>query len=175
MADCDGSSSYSNCELTPALVIEAVKHMRGVLSLKHTAWLLKRPQTTLDTWDKRGKEAMEQGVTPTSDHPRAIHVDFHLKIREAQAECALEMLGNIRAAIPGWQANAWLLERVFREEFNMHGDLEKRIGDKVEYLRDQIARLMSPNAVVPMEKVHLKHEDYVYAKKLDSKGDKTEA
>lgn len=65
---------------------------------------------SFDNWLKQGEEHVANGL----ETPEA---DFFLRVKRAIARFMGDALANVRAGAPGWQGEAWALERRGREYF----------------------------------------------------------
>lgn len=62
---------------------------------------------------------------------------FFLAVKRARAEAAVTLLERIESAgkkPKHWQASAWLLERINREDYGIHGDKFEQIQQQIEDL-----------------------------------------
>lgn len=127
-------------ELTDEISAEIIEAIGDVLTLNQASALCSRPQPTADKW-------LEKGRADFNNDEDTVHARFAVGIKRAQALKVKEYLNNIAGRLPGWQANAWLLERCFRSDFSVHGDLETKIGMQIDELKRELVRLTNPEHV----------------------------
>lgn len=92
-------------------------------------------------WMKKGDEAFEARlidpdalITPFDD----AYIEFFMSVKGAEAEVKRFLLDRIwDAGIDQWQANAWILERRFPEEFSLRKDIRVQ-HDKHEVIEVEL-------------------------------------
>lgn len=123
-----GSTQIKYLELDK--VAESVKRNGA---LRYIAWDLGCKQSTLTNWLQIGNEHLEQGI---DDTPEAKLV---VTFNKARLEGMHERLDKIKAN-ESWQAQAWILEKLHREEFNNDNAKLLELERKVDNLGALVAK-----------------------------------
>lgn len=73
--------------------------------------------------------------------------DFSEQMRQKEVEYKTRLIDGIRkAGEKSWQANAWLLERKFKEEFALKSRFEVGSNERLQSLTDNIKKILTPKA-----------------------------
>lgn len=116
-----GSKQLEHCDIDK---IAASVKKNG--AIRYVAWDIGCKQSTLSNWLSVGNEYLENGI---EDTPEAKLV---IAFNRARLESMQERLDKIKAN-DAWQAQAWVLEKLHREEFNNDNtkliELERKVDD----------------------------------------------
>jgi hypothetical protein len=106
--------------LDEEFIEEFVEAMHKVLVITHAAGMCMIHRDTVYKWIAQAKDDLANGIKDT------LHVKFFYRLKKAQSDKIFEFVGNIAKRLKNWQANAWLLERCFREDFGVEaGNMEE--------------------------------------------------
>lgn len=120
---------------------EIIDNIREFLSIRQAAWASKVSDPAINWWMKWGKEALAR------DEDDNIHAQFYLDARKAQSEKIKELIDNIFNRRDGWQANAWLLERCFREDFGSDAAKMAEVTDEILKLKELFMQFKKPDDI----------------------------
>lgn len=71
--------------------------------------------------------------------------DFSEQMRQKEIEYKSSLITSIKkAGEKSWQANAWLLERKYKEEFALKSTLEVNSSEKIQFLTENIKKILTP-------------------------------
>lgn len=93
--------------------------------LKHVANLLCIPYTTLHHWLTRGNREMTEGINDS------IYVSFALQYNRAWSEFLALKLEELGECPKSYGAITWILEKCFREDFEVKSEYVKQLEDYV--------------------------------------------
>lgn len=82
---------------------------------------------TFHNWIKKGKEALKNGETND-------FTEFFWKVLETKVKKLEEHLKEIESCKKGWQARAWLLQRVYPEIYGDHAFQLKEFEERLARL-----------------------------------------
>jgi hypothetical protein len=125
-------------KLDDAMIEKVVDAVKRVLVLRHVAGLCKIHFTSIYNW-------LEQAQADLKENQDTIHVRFFYALKNAQAEKVQEMLDAIATRVNNWQANAWILERCFREDFGSDAGVIQELLDKQGNLESLLTRYLEGN------------------------------
>jgi hypothetical protein len=106
-------------KLTPEVVALFTTSIRAGASLDTAAKYVGVAQGTMRKWLSEGRNALQRAGSPEEADPKyRDQVAFVVEVDEALSEFKINLTGTILVAgREQWQANAWLLERRFPDEF----------------------------------------------------------
>ena len=112
--------------MTPVATAAIAEGVRNALPYPDAAALGGISLTTYHVWMDKGAPVADE-----EEHPDPAFRDFREAIDEAKARLKTELLANIRKAGRDgkWQADAWILERKFPDEF---GRIDRTIVAGIE-------------------------------------------
>lgn len=111
-------------KLNEAMIESLVAAVKRVLVTRHVAGLCGISHETIYAWFRQAKEDNTNGLTDT------LHVRFSDAYKEALSEKVSEYILTIADRKTNWQANAWLLERCFREDFGQDAGIIADLAEK---------------------------------------------
>lgn len=75
--------------------------------------------------------------------------DFSEQMRQKEIEYKLSLVQSIKeAGKKSWQANAWLLERKWKDEFSPKSKLDLQVNETLEELGISIKKILTPHTKV---------------------------
>lgn len=97
--------------------------IKSVLVISRAFDLIGMDRSNMVIWGKKAET-----------HPDSIYAKVIRAVKKAQAEKIQMLVSNIENRVPGWQANAWLLERCFREDFGSDaGAIQELLKQAAEF------------------------------------------
>lgn len=125
------------CTLTEEMIPQLCKAIDEVLSLNQAANLCEIPRTTIIDWIKRGNNHALTGQTDS------LYYKLSTSVKKAQGEAARARMACLMNGDKNWQASAWILERVFREDFGSNSREVDELTELVKQLKQDMAKLKS--------------------------------
>lgn len=86
---------------------------------------------------------LDQAEKDKKDDIESIHTRFSDAVKKARSEKAQQYIKTIENREKNWQANAWLLERCFREDYGTDSDYLREFLAKSNALEEKINLLMN--------------------------------
>lgn len=83
---------------------------------------------------------LEQGKKDIQDNNWTEFSKFFYAVKGAQSAEVQKLVKEIKARVPGWQANAWLLERCFREDFGQEAGIIQELLAQCEKIEQAFKR-----------------------------------
>lgn len=116
--------------LNEELIKKLSDAIRSVLVMRRACDLIGLNRQNLDNWRKKSDEL-----------PDSIYAMLFIEIRKAQAEKIQTLLANIEERKSNWQANAWILERCFREDFGQDAGIIEELVSRANQMDDLIENI----------------------------------
>lgn len=117
-------------ELTEDKIEHILSFVEDGVIVHQVARLSCTPHTNLHRWLGRGKEDAMQGIDN-------LYSRLWTKFEEKRAAVIKKWMGNIGDRLTNWQANAWLLERCFREDFGLDaGSIQELFNNYLKLKQD---------------------------------------
>lgn len=111
--------------LTHELSEQLCAYIRAGLTKKGACDAMMIGESTFYQWLQRGEQDKEAGKNN-------VYVEFAESLGKAEAAFKLAHIKNIKTAADqgSWQASAWMLERVYRDEYGRNADAKVELTGK---------------------------------------------
>lgn len=119
-----------------------INAVREVLSVNQACHLMGIQPRLFYQWRKDAEE--QQALNPETID---IDVCFMRDVRKAQAEAVKKMVNNLYERRDAWQSNAWLLERVFREDFGNDSHRLSEFAEEIIKLKEMLLAIKKPDDI----------------------------
>lgn len=136
-----GNAGGRPTKFTPELTEMIIDAIDKVIVLKHVAGLCEIHVTSLYNWLEQGKQDVIAGNWTD-------HAQFFYAVKGAQGKKIRQMLDKIAAGSKNWQAQAWILERCFRDEFGVDAGVIQELLAKCEKLENDFKRMNDNQGVI---------------------------
>lgn len=128
-------------KLDEEMIIRVTDAVRRVLVTRHVAGLCKISHDTIYEWFKRAKRDRSEGLIDT------IHIKFSDAYKAALSEKVNEYIECISTCQKNWQANAWLLERCFREDFGADAGVIQDLIASQAKIEEMLVKYTDPSSM----------------------------
>lgn len=116
--------------LDDAMIVKIIDAIPKVIIRKHVAQLNNLNESTLRTWLKRGNNEIREGIEDT------IYVKLVQAYNKRRSEVLEEKLTSLATCPKNYGAITWILEKCFKDDFEVKSEAHKQLEDFViNYLK----------------------------------------